>query len=697
MVHCHTSVGVAPPTSAGAVLPRMESQVPMPARTVTAPALLAAALAFTACSPATVAVNDQARQGVDVQVVPATANVNPGQTIGFAAAVTGAIDTRVTWAVTEATGGSVDATGAYTAPGGTGTFHIVATSVADPSRTGTATVTVEPPGTIDPTAILPAGRSTQWKPGLQVDGQLGQPLGADRLPVRTTVCRNVNAADYGNGTRDATAGIQAAINACPEGQVVLLSAGDFMINGANPVTINKGIVLRGAGASSTRLLKPGGQANPLILIGQRWLPTAASVNLTANGTKGSTSIQVASAAGFAAGQLVLVDELTDASYVYWGTDSAVAPGGVGRGWFTRYDRPVGQMLEIASVSGNTITFTTPLHITFDTAHQAQLTRWTVPYGAKYAGVEDLYVRGGLDDNITFDLAMYSWVKRVESDMSTGDSIGIDASFRCVVRDSYVHDTPDPFPGGAGYMLSFAYYTADTLVENNIFINGNKVMVMRASGGGNVVAYNYFDNGYIGNYLGWMETGLNASHLTCPHFELFEGNDTFNIDGDDTWGGAVYNTFFRNHSTGKRRSYQDLDNRRAIGLMRGHYYYSMVGNVLGTANQNPAPYASFAYEDTYPWGDNPVAMWRLGYTPKDWNATAEARVIDTLHRHGNFDYATSQVRWVTGYSQTLPNSLYLTTKPSFFGSATWPWVDATGTTKVHTLPARARYEAGTPNG
>ena len=172
------------------------------------------------------------------------------------------------------------------------------------------------------------------------------------------------------------------------------------------------------------------------------------------------------------------------------------------------------------------------------------------------------------------------------------------------------------------MLSIASYTADSLVENNIFINGNKVMVMRASGGGNVIGYNYFDNGYIGNYLGWMETGLNASHMACPHFELFEGNQAFNIDGDDTWGGAVYNTFFRNHATGKRRSFADLGNRRAIGLMYGHYYYSFVGNVLGTADQNPAPFSGFAYEDFYPWEDDPIGLWRLGYTPENWNAPAE---------------------------------------------------------------------------
>jgi hypothetical protein len=509
------------------------------------------------------------------------------------------------------------------------------------------------------------------------------------------VCATIEAAAFGSGAVDATAGIQAAIDACPPGQVVQLSAGDFAVNGADPITIAKAVVLRGAGPSATRLTRTSTVASPLILIGQRWQVEAGSTSLTANAPKGATSVTVSSAAGFSVGQLVLLDELTDDSYVYWGTDPAVAPGGPGRSWFTRNDRPVGQMLEIASIAGNTVSFTAPLHIAFDTAHTAQLTRYAIPYGAKEAGVEDLYVRGGQDDNITMRLALYSWVKNVESDWSMGDSVSLDACFRCVLRDSYVHDTPNPYPGGAGYMLSFAMHTADSLVENNIFLNGNKVMVMRASGGGNVVAYNYFDNGHIGNYLGWMETGLNASHLTCPHFELFEGNLAFNIDGDDTWGGAVYITYFRNHATGKRRSYADIDSRRAIGLMYGHYYYSFVGNVLGTADENPAPYRSFTYEDVYPWKPDPVGLWRLGYTPKDWNAPADARVISTTHRHGNFDYATGAVHWASGFEQSLPSSLYLTSRPAFFGSSPWPWVDPTGSVKLHTLPAKARFDAGTP--
>jgi hypothetical protein len=49
----------------------------------------------------------------------------------------------VTWAVSEgAAGGTIDTSGEYTAPSFSGTFHVVATSVADPRRSATATVTV---------------------------------------------------------------------------------------------------------------------------------------------------------------------------------------------------------------------------------------------------------------------------------------------------------------------------------------------------------------------------------------------------------------------------------------------------------------------------------------------------------------------------------------------------------------------------
>jgi len=43
-----------------------------------------------------------------------------------------------------------------------------------------------------------------------------------------------------------------------------------------------------------------------------------------------------------------------------------------------------------------------------------------------------------------------------------------------------------------------------------------------------------------------------------------------------------------------------------------------------------------------------------------------------------------------HTRTIPDSLYLSGKPAFFGSNTWPWVDP-NTGAVYTLPAKARFE------
>ena len=279
-------------------------------------------------------------------------------------------------------------------------------------------------------------------------------------------------------------------------------------------------------------------------------------------------------------------------------------------------------------------------------------------------------------------------------------MALTTSFRCVLRDSYVHSTQNPNPGGGGYGVAVSMYAADNLIENNIVWNMNKVMLMQASGGGNVIGYNYMEDGWISYATGWVESGLNASHMTTAHFELFEGNEAFNFDGECTWGNAVYITAFRNHLTGKRRSaaplaLSDDGNRKAAGIGKGHWWYSIVGNVLGSPGMTAAPAASFVYEDFLPWSSDPAPMWRLGYDTENWNATADPKVLSTLIRGGNFDYVTNLVHWENIPSQTLPDSLYLPGKPGFFGTLTWPWVDPLGGTKFYTLPARLRFDGGSP--
>jgi hypothetical protein len=65
----------------------------------------------------------------------------------FSPTVNTSLNANVTWSVQEgAAGGSITASGQYTAPNNTGLFHVVATSVQDPTKNATASVTIVPSG-----------------------------------------------------------------------------------------------------------------------------------------------------------------------------------------------------------------------------------------------------------------------------------------------------------------------------------------------------------------------------------------------------------------------------------------------------------------------------------------------------------------------------------------------------------------------
>ena len=83
---------------------------------------------------------------VSVVLSPSTSTVTAGATQPFTATVTGTSNSNVQWTIQEGSaGGSVSTTGFYTAPATAGTFHVVATSVADPSQSATAAVSVHVP------------------------------------------------------------------------------------------------------------------------------------------------------------------------------------------------------------------------------------------------------------------------------------------------------------------------------------------------------------------------------------------------------------------------------------------------------------------------------------------------------------------------------------------------------------------------
>ncbi len=81
---------------------------------------------------------------VTVAISPLNATVDACGTTRFGATVSGVTDGSVGWSVQEGTaGGTVDGSGAYTAPSTAGTYHLIATSKASPSASASAPVVVQ--------------------------------------------------------------------------------------------------------------------------------------------------------------------------------------------------------------------------------------------------------------------------------------------------------------------------------------------------------------------------------------------------------------------------------------------------------------------------------------------------------------------------------------------------------------------------
>jgi Right handed beta helix region len=625
-----------------------------------------------------------------------------------------------------------------------------------------AQLVAAPPPSAPSGSLLPADRMAAWTPGLMSVGG---------IPNRTTIYKTLSPSgreDSGwiqAALNSAPAGqvVMLGPGTFVVNNLLLIrrpitlrgsGAGVTRLvktNGAKPRTA---AIVSGTDRISVPV-DPGSyshDAQPIIIVGpSRWNSgpdSTASQSLTADGAQGSYSVTVVNSMDFKVGTFVLLDEVSGASWqptpagfpggaqvwqgdrVAWNMHYPLQPGddngasnaegpydtapGVlpaSMSWFSRSDRATNEIKQIASISGNTVTFTSPLTISYRTTHHAQLTPYTTdPNTAGHAangrdihvtnaGVEDLSIEGGADGGLRFETAAYSWAKAIEVTQWLGEGVAIDNSFRIEVRDSYIHTGSWPEPGGAGYAISLAAGSSEVLIENNILTDVCKNMVFRSSGAGSVVAYNYVDDSFDFDTPAWVEVGINASHMAGPHHVLFEGNLSHNADSDYTHGNAIYLTFFRNYLTGQRQHFIDRSGVRAIGLAYGSWWDSFIGNVMG----RPSQMAGWHYDDpsmktnTAVWGRGGVGnIWMLGYDPERWGMAPDPKTLSTVIRGGNFDYLTNGVVWTSGLqAQTLPASLYLSARPGFFGSYQWPWVDPTGSTKLSTLPAKARFDAGTP--
>jgi len=550
---------------------------------------------------------------------------------------------------------------------------------------------------------LPADRLTAWDPGI--------PGG---IPQVMTVHATLDAARYGNGTSDATAAVNAAIQSAGDAAradrplVVYLPAGTWRITGA--IALNRShVVLRGAGPHLTRVRYDSTEESFAVGMGLFWPDYGPPVDVVGSVPKGARTLTVADASGIEPGDVLQIDQLDDPGYVRMGDwiygkrgprDADANGPGSPEGY-----RSVGQQIGIVGKQGNTLTLAGPTHIAFDQRFRPQVfhTGTDRPgcHGRQWIGLEDLWLGGGRNNNIQILNLAYGWVRNVELNGNPaerggldGDHINLFHAWRCEIRGCYVHHARHIVPGGGAYGIDIANQSSDNLVEDNIVRQLNKPILTVASGGGNVVAYNFVDDAYIATHDSWQENGIDGCHGSFSHHDLFEGNDTPNIGSDSTHGNCGWQTFFRNHARGVNLGVPRSACVRAVGVDGYNREHTFAGNVLLspglTVGGRPPVYLSTTVE-TF----DLAAAFRVGGASLggEYHDLDDGTALRLLLAHGNFDYATGRVNWDPRLPERdLPASLYLRAKPAWWSDAPWPYVDPLREPKVGILPARARFEA-----
>jgi hypothetical protein len=531
----------------------------------------------------------------------------------------------------------------------------------------------------------------------------------------------------GGGLDDSVA-IQNAIDAAPANSVVVLNAGTFTLKpGTNichnrsddggggvyeaGLCLDKSVVLRGQGPQSTTI-NYGAGAN-IISLGKTYLcgTCASFVNITSPATKGSTQITLASVSGVSSGTYLVVTQHnpldSDGNALVDNVGYTGSCSNCGHGY---PNNVMTQVDKVTNVTGSVVTLEQPLYFDYNTSPQI----YKLPNMVEHVGLENLKLVGTASSgtgivykNINVESCAYCWVHGVESDMAVDRA-------NLYYSDVYASEFSDNFlndgfshNSGEDYAVFLEYRASANLVQNNIIRKARHSAAL-SGGSGNVFAYNYMIDPYMGEDPNYLPDG--RTHGAHPYMNLWEGNVQPQFEQDHTHGSTSHNTFFRNYynltSTNPSTGLPMANGHYGVNIAAYSNYTSVIGNVIG---QYPSGCGASVYQINGEDTESP-AIYKLGYWgdggETGGSPTLNAKAETTMIRGGNWDCVTNSVIWNTNVPsgslastyltpESLPNSLYLSGKPSWFAatSAVWPPIDPSASTKVNKIPAQLCYENG----
>jgi hypothetical protein len=563
-------------------------------------------------------------------------------------------------------------------------------------------------------AFIPSSRMVDWS-------HAGIPGGipSTNWPIYKTL-------SPGGGNDDSVA-IQNAINAAPTGSVVLLAPGTYKIHRSSTVCqgysddfasgvyeaglcLTKAVVLRGSGPDQT-ILQYGDGAN-IVSMGQTYLSASQVVfiPITSGSNKGSTQITLQSAAGITLGSYLVVTQTNP-------TDSDGNPlvniagytnscSNCGHGLSNNV---MSQIDKVTGVTGNTIYLERPLYFDYTNSPAA----YKLPM-IENAGLENLRLQptassgtGIVFKNINLEACAHCWVHNVESDMAVDRAhVYLSDVYGSEISNNYLNDGFS-HNSGETYAVFLEFRASENLIQNNIIRKARHSTAM-SGGSGNVFGYNYLLDPYMGEDPNSLPEG--RTHAAHPYMNLWEGNVASSIELDFVHGSSSHNTLFRNYynltSTNPSTGQPMTSGLFAVNIAYYNNYENVVGNAIG---QYGSTCSAASYEINAD-ASRSSTIYKLGYyddggTPSP-DPTLSAKVGQTILRGGNWDCKTNTVVWnsnvpngslVSTYldQQTLPDSLYLSRKPSWFAAsgANWPPINPAASVAVNKIPAQICYENG----
>lgn len=506
----------------------------------------------------------------------------------------------------------------------------------------------------------------------------------------------------GDGVTDCTAAIQSCLNAASTSNKIYFPTGVYLTTNTL-TTSHKSLEFVGDGASLSKIknLSTVGAAD-IIQVGASSSFDIDSMPLTAGYTKDSTLVTASNATGFAAGDYVLIDQLNDTNGTYTGYAVTIDGSSATATWVSRNSgtRGLGQMALVTGVSGNDITITPPLSSTLYSQLSPQICRQRANSTTKWVGFRDLYLEnagtpGGTNTlhHVELNYVANMWVTNCEFAKCGNGFLYIRHTLFGEITHNWLHHDIEDIQN-RGYGIELAEQTTRILVQDNI-IGPDVRSPFHAEWGANANVFGY-------NYCSLYKTN-SASPGTCvpdysgnhgahPRMNLFEGNVGNAFRSDFLFGSSSHYTVFRNNFYGA--SLGSTNGVACVDAERSQTFYNVVGNILGNTG------FTYTYESVWPSVASFFTQYvrTLGYYSTGLTTNNGATdSATTLIWHGNYDHANNAVVWDGAISDhDIPNSMYLVSKPNWWGNLTWPPIGPDVYGMVNPIPAQIRSgEYSTP--